>query len=73
MPVLENRIVRVGDAVNGRGWEHLEGEVGDLIATWSSIFEVFDDFDNNGYGDFRTGRKGGCVAVGEFVQPGTAV
>ena len=61
--MLENGIVQVGDAADGWGWEHLEDEVGGLVGTWSSVFEVFDYFCNivGGYGDFWTGREGVCV------------
>ena len=37
MPVLENGIVQVGDAIDGWGLEHLKGEVGDLIGTWGYV------------------------------------
>ena len=46
-----------------------------MVGAWCSVFEVFDCFVDvvGGYGDFQAGWEGGCVVVGEFVQPGTAV
>ena len=57
MPELKNGIVEVGDAVSGWGWEHLKGEVRNLIGTWGSVFKVFDYFSDffGRYGDFWTG------------------
>ena len=75
MPELVNGIVKVGEAVNGWRWEHLQGEVQDLIGTWGYVFKVFYYFCDvvGGYGDFRTRWESGRVVVGVIVHSGTVV